>query len=130
MDAQALSATKSYSKKLEGLDSSFSSSPAPVGNIFHSILSHKGLDTSEKQFKRIAQEGFVAIAAGGETTGRALTTATFFILANSERILPRLQQELRQVMPHPEDRPSLHELQKLPWLVCNSMHRPNRPLCY
>ncbi|KAH7305262.1 putative flavonoid 3-hydroxylase [Stachybotrys elegans] len=85
-------------------------------NIFESILTNRALGKHEKHHKRMAQEGFVAIAAGGETTGRVLTTITFYILENKEHILPRLREELVTLMPDPEDRPSVSELKNLPWL--------------
>jgi cytochrome P450 len=112
MESQALSATQSLFQHTERLAGEKTQRP----NIFHNILSNKGLDADEKHFKRIAQEGFVAIAAGSETTGRALTTATFYVLANKDRVLPRLLEELYQVMPSPGDRPSFYQLQRLPWL--------------
>lgn len=86
-------------------------------DLFDTILSTKSLPESEKAYDRIAQEGFVAIVAGGETTGRALTVATYHILANSETVLPRLMDELYEVMPEPGSRPSLKELENMPWLV-------------
>lgn len=86
-------------------------------DLFDTILSTKSLPESEKTYDRIAQEGFVAIVAGGETTGRALTVATYHILANHETVLPRLMNELLEVMPEPGSRPSLRELENMPWLV-------------
>lgn len=86
-------------------------------DLFETILSSKSLPDSEKTYDRIAQEGFVALVAGGETTGRALTVATYHILANRDIVLPRLMEELYKVMPAPDTRASLRELENLPWLV-------------
>ena len=85
-------------------------------NIFRSIL-YSSLPSAEKRRDRMAQEGFVIIAAGGETTGRVLTTATFHLLANRTTALLRLQQELAEVMEDPSYRPDLRTLEQLPWLV-------------
>jgi cytochrome P450 len=65
----------------------------------------------------------VAIVAGGETTGRALTIATYHILANRETVLPRLMEELHEVMPEPGTRAPLKQLENLPWLVSHQDHR-------
>ena len=83
--------------------------------IFHEILS-SDLPASEKHAKRLGEEGFVVIAAGGETTGRTLAVATYFILSNP-RILSTLKLELRNAMPLPYDKPKLKDLEQLPWLV-------------
>lgn len=86
-------------------------------NIFRTILANPTLPDAEKDYDRISHEGVVAIAAGGETTGRALATATFFILEARETVLPRLMQELETVMPEPDMRPSIRNLERLPLLV-------------
>ena len=85
-------------------------------NVFHTII-HSSLSPQEKTSKRLGQEGFVAIAAGGETCGRMMTLAIYYILANRDRVMPMLEQELRQVMPTPEIQPDLNALEQLPWLV-------------
>lgn len=86
-------------------------------SIFLNILTNKKLDDCEKQYGRLAQEAFVALVAGGETTARALTVATYHILANHERVLPRLQEELQMVMPERDTQAHMVELERLPWLV-------------
>lgn len=90
---------------------------APPHNLFKSILESESLPQVEKRKKRIAQEAFVIMAAGGETTGRVLTTATYFLLANKHTILARLREELATVMVNPSSRPDLRVIEKLPWLV-------------
>ena len=87
--------------------------------IFHEILS-SDLPASEKHAKRLGEEGFVVIAAGGETTGRTLTVATYFVLSNP-RVLSTLKLELRNAMPLPYDKPKLKELEQLPWLVSHPL---------
>ena len=98
-------------------------------NLFKSILSSNALPVSEKRKDRIAQEGFVAIAAGGETTGRVLTNATYHLLADEGSSLLKLQEELLQVMPDPEMRIDVKRLEQLPWLVGpipSQLHEPYR----
>lgn len=85
-------------------------------NIFHTIL-RSPLPPQEKGPKRLGQEGFVAIAAGGETCSRMLTHAIYYILANKDRVMPMLRQELMQVMPTPDVQPELKTLEDLPYLV-------------
>ncbi len=94
-------------------------------NIFHTIL-HSALPPPEKTAKRLGQEGFVAIAAGGETCSRMLTLAIYYVLANRDRVLAPLMQELTTVMPTPDIQPELKALEQLPYLV--RLSRPPPPL--
>lgn len=55
------------------------------------------------------------LAAGFETTGFTLTTATYHILCQPS-ILDRLQHELRTQYPSPSSTPSWQELTELPYL--------------
>ncbi|KAI2465613.1 putative flavonoid 3-hydroxylase [Annulohypoxylon bovei var. microspora] len=91
--------------------------PTERRDIFQTILRNENLPTTEKAFDRISHEGVVTIAAGGETTARALTIATYFLLAEKNTILPMLQEEIEAVMPSPSSRPSIQELERLPWLT-------------
>ena len=90
--------------------------PQTPNNIFQSILS-SGLSAAEKQQNRIAQEGFVVLVAGGETTARVLATATYHLLANQDSVLLRLKDELANAMEDPNMRPDVRTLEQLPWLV-------------
>ena len=85
-------------------------------NIFHTCL-QSSLPPAEKSPERLGQEGFVAIAAGGETCGRMLTNALFHILTNKDRVMPGLKKELFEIMPTPEIRPDWQDLERLPYLV-------------
>ena len=85
-------------------------------DIFRTILASK-LPEAEKQQERMAQEGFVVIAAGGETTSRVLTNATYYVLANKQSVLPRLQEELNSIMPTKGTKPDLDSLEELQWLT-------------
>lgn len=95
----------------EGLESASSRH-----NIFHTIL-ESSLPAEEKTAQRLGQEGFVAIAAGGETCARMMSNAIFYILANRDHVLPTLAQELEEVMPTLTCRPELKTLERLPYLV-------------
>lgn len=96
-------------------------------NIFRTILANPSLPPVEKVYDRISQEGVVAIAAGGETTGRALSTATFFLLSERDSMLPRLQQEVLAIMPEPSSRPTIKELERLPLLVSRTISHHRDP---
>lgn len=85
-------------------------------NIFHTCLK-SSLPLREKTSKRLGQEGFVAIAAGGETCGRMMTNAIYYILANRDRVMPPLMEELMSVMPTRDTQPLLRDLEQLPYLV-------------
>lgn len=93
-------------------------------NIFHTIL-ESSLPPSEKVSKRLGQEGFVTIAAGGETCGRMLTNALYYILTNRERVMPTLMKELKSVMPTLDVVPEWRRLEQLPYLVRRHLSPPS-----
>ena len=97
-------------------------------NIFESILASKGLSAKEKEQNRIAQEGLVVIAAGGETTAQVLTTATYHLLVNQDTALLRLKKELASVMVQPDEEPDVKTLEQLPWMVSPFTQTANRNL--
>ncbi|KAI1819103.1 cytochrome P450 [Xylaria intraflava] len=109
---QAEQAVKDYADPINGHEKESQG----AHNLFRTVLSSKVLDPSDKRATRMAQEAFTVIAAGSETSGRILSTATFFIIAHQDRVLPRLLEELKSVMPERSSRPSIHELESLPWL--------------
>ena len=107
---------------------SSSSKFAKDSSVFDSMLRSTLLSGTEKEEERIAQEAFVILVAGGETTAQVLTTATFHLLANKETALPRLKEELNSIMPDRGTRADLKSLEQLPWLVSkptsyHAMHR-------
>lgn len=83
--------------------------------LFLSIC-ESSLPGCEKEVERLAQEGFVMIAAGGETTSRVLSMAIFHIVSNPS-VLQRLQKEIMTVMPDATRRPSVKALDELIFLV-------------
>lgn len=85
--------------------------------IFSHMLTSKVLDPSDKVVDRMAQEGFSVISAGAETTGRVLTVATFCLLESRDFFLQKLQEELASNIPEAVARPSLKDLENLPWLA-------------
>jgi len=46
-----------------------------------------------------------------------MSTAVYYILANKDRVMPMLTQELMEVMPTPDVQPELKALEHLPYLV-------------
>ena len=90
-------------------------------NLFQSILNYKGLSPREKERNRIAQEAFVILVAGGETTAQVLTRATYHLLASEISTLRRLKAELKTVMIDPDTQVSVHTLEQLPWLVSHNL---------
>lgn len=123
METQAQAAIRARSELGEKADHSADAKR----NLFRTIIANPSLPPVEKVYDRISQEGVVAIAAGGETTGRALSTSTFFILSQRETMLPRLQEELLTVMPEPDSRPTIKELERLPLLVNMADFDPTAP---
>lgn len=84
--------------------------------IFQSCLKSRHLDAEEKGLQRLAQEAFTIIVAGGETTARVLTMATFYMVEHKEEVVPRLREELRSISSFSEEL-NLKALEQLPWLV-------------
>ncbi len=82
--------------------------------IIHELL-ESDLPESEKSVDRVAQEAQTLVAAGSTTTAYFLKSAVYFVLANEE-VLSRLQYELKQNIPDPQNMPPFHKLQSLPFL--------------
>jgi cytochrome P450 len=66
----------------------------------------------------VQDEAFLLLQAGSETTGQALSVAFFYILRD-QGILNRIRKELMELMPDISSRPTLAELQSLPYFVSN-----------
>ena len=76
---------------------------------------------SEKTTDRLSQEAMVVVVAGMESTAQTLASITYHLMANPP-VLERLQEELKTVMPDPNELPSANKLDALPYLV--SLHVP------
>ncbi|KAI0544657.1 cytochrome P450 [Xylaria curta] len=88
-----------------------------IKNVFHEMRDSKHLLPEDKQFSYYRREAGSFIGAGTETTAGALTTLTYFVLANPE-ILQRLREELQTVMPiGQKDLPPTSTLEGLPYLT-------------
>ena len=87
----------------------------PYAPLFVSIQ-ESSLPEHEKDVERLAQEGFIMIGAGGETTSRILSMA-FFHIISEPRVLKRLQNEIMMVMPNATVIPSVKALDELVYLV-------------
>ncbi|KAJ5040206.1 hypothetical protein NUH16_010008 [Penicillium rubens] len=85
----------------------------PKGTLFHALLDSK-LPPEEKAPDRLSQEVFTVISAGGETTAKNLTTLTFHLLNNPDK-LQRLRDELNRL--DPDGTASLVEYEAMPYLV-------------
>ncbi|KAJ4303195.1 hypothetical protein N0V90_002088 [Kalmusia sp. IMI 367209] len=116
MHVQATEAVALYSP-----DQTTQEKPRTKSELFSTILSSPVLDACEKEPSRISQEAFVVLVAGSDTTAQILTTGIFHILNNETAVMPRLRQELEQVMPDSHTRASVQELEKLPWLTAVGM---------
>ena len=82
--------------------------------LFKSIYA-SSLPVSDKRVERIAQEGFVIVTAGGETTSRVLSMAMFFIVSNPH-VLKQLLKEIMTVMPNANEIPPAKTLEGLHYL--------------
>jgi cytochrome P450 len=86
----------------------------PHDTVFSALL-ESSLPPEELSVTRLQHEAISVTGAGIETSIRALSLASFHILANPA-VLQRLREELITAIPTPEDPPSLDELGKLPYL--------------
>jgi hypothetical protein len=80
--------------------------------IFHE-LRDSSLPQSEKTVGRFCDEGQILTGAGSETTAKALTIATFYLLEQKE-LFQKLKRELKEVFP---EAGTWLKLTQLPYLV-------------
>jgi hypothetical protein len=90
--------------------------PKHTQTIFHELLDNPTLPESEKEPKRIWQDGYVTVVAGTLTTADALTWAVYGLLANPQ-CLVTLKEELATAFPDANASPSLLTLENLPYLT-------------
>ena len=84
-------------------------------NLYHALLG-SNLPEDEKRPERMAHEGFEILLAGSDTTARTMGIAVYHLIANPP-IAQRLREELKTVMPRPQDIVEFKILHELPWLV-------------
>ncbi|KAL8966025.1 MAG: hypothetical protein Q9183_003559 [Haloplaca sp. 2 TL-2023] len=89
--------------------------PKAVNPPLFKAIQNSPLPLHEKSVQRLAEEGFVIISAGSETTSRALSITMFHILSNA-RVLDRLREEIQTVMPDVARLPSAKSLEQLQYL--------------
>lgn len=82
--------------------------------VFSALL-ESSLPPEELSVIRLQHEAISVTGAGIETTMRALSVASFHIIANPP-VFRRLREELTTAIPDPENPPSWDELGKLPYL--------------
>ena len=95
-------------------------------SIFSEILESNLLPPNERSVSHLLDEGTTLVAAGVETTARALATTTFYVLT-TPGVLQRLRKELIDAMPSPMDTPSWTQLEQLPYLV-SLLFKPDRSI--
>ncbi|KAI3333842.1 cytochrome P450 [Ustulina deusta] len=118
MEAQALQAIREHEQdQKSGLDLSFHRNPKDRFAVFRTLLQHNSLPPHEKRFDRISHEAVTLLAAGGETTASTLMMAVYFILTDKNNVLSRLREEVDSLMSTGVSRPSVADLERLPWLT-------------
>ncbi|KAL8951390.1 MAG: hypothetical protein Q9222_002640 [Ikaeria aurantiellina] len=122
---EASKAIKTHEDLLDGVKhTSEVQKPAQGPTVFSHLLLSK-LPIEEKGHKRLSEEAFSIIAAGGETVARTLTIATYHLLANST-VLEKLRVEIRSSFPTVGDTLRSEDVEKMPWLVCYKSRSPAR----
>ncbi|KAI4222459.1 MAG: hypothetical protein LQ349_007625 [Xanthoria aureola] len=85
--------------------------------IIPSYIHNTSLPASSRSGLSLHDTTIMLLAAGFETTGFTLTTATYHLLfPSSNPHLQKLLHELHTAIPNPASIPSWHELEKLPYL--------------
>ncbi|KAI1423120.1 cytochrome P450 [Xylaria sp. FL1777] len=117
MEAQASQAIKEHQQdEKTGSTKSFHRNPRDRFAVFRELLKNDGLPVHEKVFDRISHEAVTLLAAGGETTASTLTMAIYFIVSDKQNLLSKLREEIDSLMPTETSRPSVADLERLPWL--------------
>lgn len=94
-------------------------------SIFKELLESDIVPPEEKTVEHLVDEGTTIVAAGVETTAKALATASFYLLANPT-LLQMLRDELKTVMPKTTSTPTWTQLEQLPFLVCGYYSEANQ----
>ncbi|KUJ20796.1 cytochrome P450 [Mollisia scopiformis] len=87
--------------------------------IFHE-LRDSGLPPEEKTMARLCDEGQILTGAGSETTAKALTTATFYLLEHKQS-LEKLKHELKDVAPDADTSAKLSQLPYLSAMIAEAL---------
>ncbi|KAF2272646.1 benzoate 4-monooxygenase cytochrome P450 [Westerdykella ornata] len=84
-------------------------------SIFSTLRDSEALPPEEKSVQRWVDEGFVLLAAGGETTAKTLSETLYYLLRNPET-LERLRAELKTMMLKTTELATWAQLEQLPYL--------------
>ncbi|KAJ5495040.1 cytochrome monooxygenase aflU [Penicillium diatomitis] len=79
-------------------------------------LSGPGLPDHFKSARNLSDEGFALVIGGTETTARSLSVGLFHLL-NEPRLIHKLREELRAVMPTPTSKPTWNQLEQVPYMM-------------
>lgn len=85
--------------------------------FFHDVLG-SSLPEQDKSEERLAQEMQILVSAGSETTAKAMSYITFYLL-NDPVTMKKLMDELNTL--DPDQTASLVQLERMPYLVCLSL---------
>lgn len=85
------------------------------GNMFDCLID-ASVPAEERTLPRLQDEGMTLLAAGTETTSRALTVASYHLCREKE-VVQRLRAELKPVIPTTRSRATWTQLEALPYLV-------------
>jgi cytochrome P450 len=85
------------------------------GSIFSELLQSHLVPDGDRSIPHLIDEGTTIVAAGVETTAKALAITTFYVLS-TPGVLQKLRGELLKAMPSPHDRPTWTQLEQLPYL--------------
>ncbi|KAF9893154.1 hypothetical protein FE257_012566 [Aspergillus nanangensis] len=102
-----------YKLAVKALDVNASSTKKGASII--DFIAGPGMPQHLRTSERVMNEGFSLLIGGTETTARAMSVGAYHLLSN-ERVRRKLREELQQVMPTPDARPTWNQLEQLPYL--------------
>lgn len=82
--------------------------------VFEEVLK-SDLPPAEKDVDHLTDNGFVLVAAGGDTSARLLTNLAYHVLSNDD-IMKKLKAELHAAIPNPAILPAWREFEALSYL--------------
>lgn len=106
---------KLYHRAVAALENPHSHSNNSSGTVFDTLVSPTLLAHMRRP-EGLINEGFGLVIGGAETTARALGICAWYSYSRKD-ILAKLKEELKQVMPTADSRPTWKELEGLPSLV-------------
>ncbi|RLL95402.1 hypothetical protein CFD26_102729 [Aspergillus turcosus] len=103
-----------YNRAAAALENAHSHKDSGSGTVIDALAAPT-MPAHMRRPERLMNEGFSLVIGGTETTARALALSTWHLYTR-EDIRNKLREELKQVMPTPDTKPTWNRLEQLPYL--------------